>query len=34
MLDHFAIEAIFTMGTALAGSGHIKESSYINAIAP
>jgi hypothetical protein len=33
MLDRFAIQAVFAMGTASAGSGHIKESSYINTIA-
>jgi hypothetical protein len=34
MLDRFAIQAIFAMGTTSAESGHIKESSYIDAVAP
>jgi hypothetical protein len=34
MLDRFAMQAIFAMGTASAGSEHIQESSYINNAAP
>jgi hypothetical protein len=34
MLDRFAIQAIFAMGTASAGSGRIAESFCINAVAP
>jgi hypothetical protein len=34
MLDHFAIQAIFSMGTASAGSERIVESFYISNVAP
>jgi hypothetical protein len=34
MLDRFAIQAIFAMGTTSAGSGRIKESSYIDTVTP
>jgi hypothetical protein len=34
MLDNFAIQAIFAMGTASAGSERIAESFCINAITP
>jgi hypothetical protein len=34
MLDHFAMQAIFAMGTASAGSEHITESFDINDVAP
>jgi hypothetical protein len=34
MLDRFTMQAIFATGTASAGLGRIKESSYIDTVAP